>query len=137
MMVALREKPAEKSHVRHPCAGRLYQGHAARDRSAASIRRLMESVQPQDDVSFQKDTVGGISAVGCSQLASQLGYSVRRKLQLPLNRLKARLFAQGIEERLGLQVLEPGITQAHGDVEPLKRLGAITPLRVDGGVLEG
>ena len=68
---------------------------------------------------------------------NRVARSVRRELQFPLDRLKARLFAQGIEERLGLQVLQPGITQAHCNVEPLKRLGAITPLRVDGGVLVG
>src|SRR6516164_5706680 len=36
-----------------------------------------------------------------------------RKLQLPLDRLEARLLAQRIQERVGLQVHEPGVTQAH------------------------
>jgi hypothetical protein len=32
-----------------------------------------------------------------------------RKLQLPLNRLEARLFAQGIQERVGLHVAQARI----------------------------
>jgi hypothetical protein len=36
----------------------------------------------------------------------------RRNLQLPLNRLKARLFAQGIQERVGLYVNQTRIPQS-------------------------
>src|SRR6266404_6066014 len=33
-----------------------------------------------------------------------------RKFQFPLNRLEARLFAQGVHKRVGLQELEPRVT---------------------------
>jgi len=55
--------------------------------------------------------------------------SVRRKLQLPHHRLKARLLAQPIHERIGFQVDQSRVAQAHRGVEPLERLRAIAPLR--------
>src|ERR1700689_119195 len=56
-----------------------------------------------------------------------LGYSIWRavtsllggKLQLPLNRLEARLLAQGIHEGIGLQGRQAAVTQVQGRLEPL------------------
>src|SRR5215813_1396354 len=69
-----------------------------------------------------------------SQYLMLARYSVG-KLQLPLDRLETRLLAQGIQERVGLQELQSGITQADRRGEPFKRLVPIAPLRIDRGVL--
>ena len=58
-----------------------------------------------------------------------------RKLQLPLDRLEARLFSYRIHERIGLQVRQARITQPQRRLEPFERLRPIAPLRVDRGVL--
>ena len=47
-----------------------------------------------------------------------------RKLQLPLERLEARLLAQWIHERIGFQFHQPRITQSHRGVEPLESFRA-------------
>jgi hypothetical protein len=52
-----------------------------------------------------------------------------RKLQFPLNRLEARLLAQGIQERVGLQILQARIPQPPRRLEPFERLCLIAPLR--------
>jgi hypothetical protein len=58
-----------------------------------------------------------------------------RKLQLPLNRLKARLFAQRVQEWVGLQKVQAWITQPPRRPEPFERLRPIAPLRIDRSVL--
>jgi hypothetical protein len=58
-----------------------------------------------------------------------------RKLQLPHHRLKARLLAQGVHERVGLQMHQTRIPQSPRRLEPFERLGPIAPLRIDRGVL--
>src|ERR1700733_10818560 len=57
------------------------------------------------------------------------------KFQLPHHRLKARLIAQGVQERVGLHELKSRVAQAHRRVKPFERFGAIAPLRVDRDVL--
>src|SRR4029453_9142102 len=59
------------------------------------------------------------------------------ELQLPLDDLEATLLAQGIQERVGLQILQARIPQPQSRLEPLERLGSIAPLRIDRGVLIG
>jgi hypothetical protein len=58
-----------------------------------------------------------------------------RKLQLPHHRLKARLLAYGIQERIGLEVLQTAVPQPPRRLEPFERLRPIAPLRIDRGVL--
>src|SRR3984885_15869764 len=52
------------------------------------------------------------------------------KLQLLLDRTKARLFAQGVHERVGLKELKARVTQPQRRLEPLERLRRVAPLRV-------
>ena len=54
---------------------------------------------------------------------------------MPLDRLEAGLVAQRIHERVGLEQHQSRITQTHRRGEPFKRLGPITPLCIDRGVL--
>src|SRR6516162_9980095 len=65
-------------------------------------------------------------------------YGVKRcsvwELQFALDRLEARLIAQWVEQRGGLETLQAGSTQALGCFEPLQGLRGISPLRVDHGV---
>src|SRR6516164_5573544 len=51
--------------------------------------------------------------------------------------MEAALRAQRIEERVGFQKDQAGVTHPHGGIEPLQRLGYIAPLRIDRGVLVG
>ena len=60
-----------------------------------------------------------------------------RKVQFPLDCLEAWLFPQGVQKLVGLQELQARITQPHGGVKPLERLGQISPLCIDRGVLVG
>src|SRR5579863_57209 len=59
------------------------------------------------------------------------------KLQPPLDRLEARLLAQGVQERIGFQVFKARVPQAQRRLEPFERLRPIAPLRIDRGVLVG
>ena len=68
---------------------------------------------------------------------SEPHHHLARKLQLPLDRLEARLFAQGVQERIGLQVLQARIPQPQRRLEPFERLRPLAPLRIDRGVLVG
>src|ERR1700722_8054251 len=58
-----------------------------------------------------------------------------RKLQLPLNCLKARLLAYGVQERVGLEHLQTRVAQTPRRLERFERLRPIAPLRIDRGVL--
>ena len=67
-------------------------------------------------------------------VSSRFGYSLR-KLQFPHHCFEARLLAQGVQERVGLQNLQARVTQPQRRLKPFERLGPIAPLRVDRGVL--
>jgi hypothetical protein len=56
------------------------------------------------------------------------------EFELTLDRLEARLFAQGVHERVVLQLHQPRVAQSQGRFQPLEGLGGVTPLRVDPGV---
>src|SRR5580658_7788655 len=71
---------------------------------------------------------------GYPSCASVSKHSVR-KLQLSQHRLEARLLAQGVHERVDLEVLQVGIAKPQGRLEPFERLRLITPLSIDRGVL--
>jgi len=72
---------------------------------------------------------------GTEGIASEPRRHLARKLQLPLDRLKARLLAQGVQERVGLQILQARVPQPQRRLEPFERLRQIAPLRIDRGVL--
>src|ERR1700722_12806958 len=72
---------------------------------------------------------------GAEGIASQPHRDLALKLQLPLYRLKPRLFAQGVQKWIGLEAHQARITQAQRRLEPFERLRPIAPLRVDRGVL--
>src|SRR3984893_11103955 len=65
---------------------------------------------------------------GTEVIASEPHRDLARKLQLSLNRLKARLFAQRVEERVGLHVRRARAPQPQRRLEPFERLGPIAPL---------
>src|SRR5215470_10507680 len=77
-----------------------------------------------------------MTALG-QRLSSVGRSSVRWKLKRPLYRPEARLVAQGIHERVGLETLEVRIAQPDCGVEPFERLGHVAPLRVDSAVYIG
>src|SRR5215469_3195418 len=54
---------------------------------------------------------------------------VLRKLQFPLDRLEAPLFAQGMQERIVLHVEQAWVTHPHCRGQPLQCLGRVAPLR--------
>jgi hypothetical protein len=73
---------------------------------------------------------------GTEGIASEPHRHLARKLQLPLNRLEARLLAQGVHERVGLQILQARVPQPQRRFEPFERLGRVAPLRIDRGLTE-
>ena len=73
-----------------------------------------------------------------AQSVETLGCHSVLELQLPLDRPGSdRSLRKGIQERVGLQILQARIPQPQRRLEPLERLGSIAPLRIDRGVLIG
>ena len=64
-------------------------------------RQLLQMVRADIHAAFRRSA---------ETVWNRVARSVRRKFQFPLNRLEARLFAQGVHERVGLQELEPRVT---------------------------
>src|ERR1700730_18608552 len=72
---------------------------------------------------------------GTGGMASEPHRDSAWKLQLTHNSLKARLLAQGVQERIGLEVHQTRVPQPQRRLEPFERLRQIAPLRIDRGVL--
>jgi hypothetical protein len=78
--------------------------------AAADDGLLPEALIYFNDINFRKADILAIVSL--------------RKLQLPLDRSEARLPAQWIHERIGLQFHQLAITQSHRGVEPLESFRA-------------
>src|SRR5262249_33928300 len=69
---------------------------------------------------------------GRSWSGQSLSWEERERL---LDRLKAWIVAQRIQKRVDLQHRHTRVAQAHRFLEPCKRLGDVSPLRVDLGAI--